>query len=107
MTSRSSFVSFPHCSWTLPLNCFQFPSTLFQSIFLSLLKDDNAQNVASSMLVPCGAWLPCDVASPAFKICLCSSCRLALAASARPRANGYQTEPESLARRYRERGDIM
>src|SRR6478736_8869909 len=32
MASRSSSVSLPHCSFTLPLICFQFPSTRFQSI---------------------------------------------------------------------------
>src|SRR5262245_30344775 len=32
MTSRSSSVSRPHFSLTLPLNCFQFPSNRFQSM---------------------------------------------------------------------------
>src|ERR1700738_1788691 len=32
MAVRSSSVSFPHFSLTLPLTSFQFPSTLFQSI---------------------------------------------------------------------------
>src|ERR1700748_343515 len=35
MTSRSSSVSLPHCSFTLPLTCFQLPSTRFQSIFIT------------------------------------------------------------------------
>lgn len=34
ITSRSSSVSLPHFSLTLPLNCFQFPSTRFQSMDL-------------------------------------------------------------------------
>src|SRR5262245_58369354 len=32
---RSSSVSLPHFSFTLPFNCFQFPSTRFQSIVFS------------------------------------------------------------------------
>src|SRR5689334_4489828 len=32
MTSRSSSVSLPHFSLTLPFTCFQLPSTLFQSM---------------------------------------------------------------------------
>src|ERR1700751_4647495 len=32
MTSRSSSVSLPHFSFTLPFTCFQFPSTPFQSM---------------------------------------------------------------------------
>ena len=32
ISSRSSSVSFPHCSFTLPFACFQFPSMRFQSM---------------------------------------------------------------------------
>src|SRR5262244_3370914 len=37
MTSRSSSVSRPHFSLAWPLNCFQFPSTRFQSMTHSFL----------------------------------------------------------------------
>src|SRR6266850_7912476 len=37
MTLRSSSVSLPHFSLAAPLNCFQLPSTLFQSIVISPL----------------------------------------------------------------------
>src|SRR6185369_7457863 len=39
MTFKSSSVSLPHCSLTLPLSCFQFPSTRFQSMGLSAQLD--------------------------------------------------------------------
>src|SRR5271169_4179289 len=34
---RSSSVSFPHCCFTAPFICFQFPSTRFQSIAASFV----------------------------------------------------------------------
>src|SRR5262245_6974124 len=39
MTSRSSSVSRPHFSLTLPLTCFQLPSKRFQSIAKLLFRD--------------------------------------------------------------------
>src|SRR5580692_4031986 len=35
---RSSSVSFPHCCFTAPFICFQFPSTRFQSIAASFVE---------------------------------------------------------------------
>src|SRR5207248_5642116 len=41
MASKSSSVSLPHCSFTLPFTCFQFPSMRFQSIASSSGWEDN------------------------------------------------------------------
>src|SRR4029078_6225636 len=43
MTLRSSSVSLPHFSLAAPLNCFQLPSTRFQSIFTSLVTLDESK----------------------------------------------------------------
>src|SRR5437868_3207482 len=43
MTLRSSSVSLPHFSFAAPLNCFQLPSTRFQSISTSLLRWDQCK----------------------------------------------------------------
>src|SRR5438270_13418832 len=48
MTLRSSSVSFPHFSFAAPLNCFQLPSTRFQSICTSLLRWDESKRTGIS-----------------------------------------------------------
>src|SRR6516162_10138549 len=38
---RSSSVSFPHCCFTAPFTCFQFPSRRFQSMVTSFMQRTN------------------------------------------------------------------
>src|SRR5215813_11996806 len=52
ITLRSSSVSWPHFSFTLPLICFQFPSTRFQSISYHLRGNDIGANAGLDALVP-------------------------------------------------------
>src|SRR5271169_4152208 len=52
MTLISSSVSLPHFSLTLPLICFQFPSTRFQSMWHSCWQSDHSRNVDGSSEVP-------------------------------------------------------
>src|SRR5262245_47968962 len=52
MTSMSSFVSLPHCCWTLPLNCFQLPSTRSQFIVVLPLEDWTLVKLAATCAVP-------------------------------------------------------
>src|ERR1700745_1898407 len=47
MTLRSSSVSLPHFSLTLPLTCFQFPSMRFESMHDSLALSDVCTNGVS------------------------------------------------------------